>query len=47
MFHASSFQTLHPKLQQIYQRYMDRVAKNPKGHAMDYVHVYLVAGKVG
>ena len=26
---------------QFYQRYEDRVADNPDGHAMDYVHCYL------
>ncbi|MEM7067345.1 MAG: SAM-dependent methyltransferase [Pseudomonadota bacterium] len=28
-----------------YGRYQDRVAKNPEGHAMDYVHIYLVCKK--
>lgn len=30
-----------------YQRYEDRVAANPEGHAMDYVHIYLVCCKDG
>ena len=30
-----------------YQRYMDRVASDPDGHAMDYVHIYLVCRKEG
>ena len=29
-----------------YQRYEDRVAENPDGHAMDYVHCYLAIEKV-
>lgn len=29
-----------------YDRYRQRVAANPKGHAMDYVHIYLVCNKV-
>ncbi len=29
-----------------YNRYQERVAEKPEGHAMDYVHVYLVCGKV-
>ena len=28
-----------------YHRYQDRVAANPEGHAMDYVHIYLVCRK--
>ena len=28
-----------------YGRYEDRVAKSPEGHAMDYVHVYLICSK--
>ena len=28
-----------------YGRYQDRVGENPQGHAMDYVHVYLVCCK--
>lgn len=28
-----------------YQRYQDRVAADPEGHAMDYVHIYLVCRK--
>jgi len=28
-----------------YQRYEDLVARNPDGHAMDYVHCYLAIGK--
>ena len=31
---------------QFYQRYEDRVADNPDGHAMDYVHCYLSMEKV-
>ena len=31
---------------QFYQRYEDRVAENPDGHAMDYVHCYLAMEKV-
>ncbi len=30
-----------------YQRYQDRVAEAPEGHAMDYVHIYLVCRKEG
>ncbi len=30
-----------------YGRYQDRVAADPKGHAMDYVHCYLIAQKEG
>lgn len=30
-----------------YGRYQDRVAADPKGHAMDYVHCYLIARKEG
>ena len=30
-----------------YQRYEDRVAANPDGHGMDYVHIYLVCRKAG
>lgn len=30
-----------------YQRYRDHVAANPAGHAMDYVHIYLVCTKEG
>ncbi len=30
-----------------YGRYQARVAASPKGHAMDYVHAYLVCRKVG
>ena len=29
-----------------YGRYRDRVAASPRGHAMDYVHIYLVCSKV-
>jgi len=28
-----------------YQRYQDEVAANPQGHAMDYVHIYLICRK--
>ena len=28
-----------------YGRYQDRVAANPEGHAMDYVHIYMVCSK--
>ena len=34
-------------IDEFYGRYRAKVAANPKGHAMDYVHVYLVAGKTG
>ena len=30
-----------------YGRYQDRVRVNPEGHAMDYVHIYLVCRKEG
>ncbi len=30
-----------------YQRYQDMVAADPTGHAMDYVHIYLVCRKEG
>ena len=30
-----------------YQRYQDHVAADPNGHAMDYVHIYLVCRKEG
>lgn len=30
-----------------YERYRQRVEDNPEGHAMDYVHIYLVCKKVG
>ena len=30
-----------------YGRYQEKVAANPKGHAMDYVHIYLVCRKAG
>ena len=30
-----------------YNRYQERVAADPSGHAMDYVHIYLVCSKVG
>ena len=30
-----------------YQRYQDEVAISPDGHAMDYVHIYLICRKVG
>ena len=30
-----------------YGRYQDRVAASPEGHAMDYVHCYLIARKEG
>ena len=30
-----------------YERYRQRVEQAPKGHAMDYVHIYLVCEKVG
>lgn len=29
-----------------YRRYQDRVAADPTGHAMDYVHIYLICRKV-
>lgn len=29
-----------------YQRYQDRVAASPQGHAMDYVHIYLVCSRL-
>ena len=29
-----------------YQRYVDRVREDPEGHAMDYVHIYMVVEKV-
>ncbi len=29
-----------------YDRYQNTVAESPKGHAMDYVHIYLVCSKV-
>jgi len=29
-----------------YQRYEDRVAADPTGHAMDYVHCYLAIEKI-
>jgi SAM-dependent methyltransferase len=32
---------------EFYHRYERRVAANPKGHGMDYVHIYLVARKEG
>ena len=31
---------------QFYQRYEDRVAADPTGHAMDYVHCYLAIEKI-
>ncbi len=30
-----------------YRRYQDRVAADPEGHAMDYVHCYLISTKQG
>ena len=33
-------------IDEFYQRYEDRVADNPDGHAMDYVHCYLAIEKV-
>jgi hypothetical protein len=29
-----------------YQSYVDLVRKDPIGHAMDYVHIYMVLSKV-
>ena len=29
-----------------YQRYEDRVAENPDGHAMDYIHCYIAIEKI-
>ena len=29
-----------------YRRYTDRVRQNPDGHAMDYVHIYMVVEKI-
>lgn len=34
-------------IDRFYQRYRDRVAADPVGHAMDYVHIYLVCKKAG
>ncbi|MDQ2090510.1 hypothetical protein [Marimonas arenosa] len=34
-------------INEFYGRYQARVAANPTGHAMDYVHIYLVARKEG
>lgn len=33
-------------IDEFYRRYQKRVANNPEGHAMDYVHIYLVCEKV-
>jgi hypothetical protein len=33
-------------VEQFYQSYIDRVRRDPEGHAMDYVHIYMVAEKV-
>ena len=30
----------------LYENYEERVRRNPEGHAMDYVHIYLVCEKV-
>ena len=32
-------------VESFYQRYVDLVARSPQGHAMDYVHVYMVVEK--
>jgi len=36
----------HQIVDTFYQRYEDRVASDPGGHAMDYVHCYLAVEKV-
>tara|TARA_Y100001960_G_C14714887_1_gene849076 strand:+ start:118 stop:1257 length:1140 start_codon:yes stop_codon:yes gene_type:complete len=36
----------HQIVDEFYKRYEDRVASNPDGHAMDYVHCYLAVRKV-
>ena len=36
----------HQIVDAFYQRYEDRVASDPNGHAMDYVHCYLAVEKV-
>ena len=36
----------HQIVDTFYQRYEDRVASDPSGHAMDYVHCYLAVEKV-
>ena len=33
-------------IDEFYARYEDRVARHPGGHAMDYVHIYLVVRKI-
>jgi hypothetical protein len=33
-------------IDQFYQRYIDLVRADPTGHAMDYVHIYMVAEKL-
>lgn len=42
--HRSAEERLHI-IDTFYGRYQDRVAKAPQGHAMDYVHCYLVCSK--
>jgi hypothetical protein len=37
----------HALVDEFYNRYEDRVANDPDGHAMDYVHCYLAMRKVG
>lgn len=36
----------HAIVERFYQRYVDRVRADPAGHAMDYVHIYMVVEKV-
>jgi len=31
---------------EFYKRYQDRVSQSPEGHAMDYVHIYIVCEKI-
>jgi hypothetical protein len=33
-------------IDEFYERYRQRVEASPQGHAMDYVHIYLVCAKV-
>ncbi len=33
-------------IDRFYDAYRERVARAPEGHAMDYVHIYLICSKV-
>ena len=43
---ASPLEELHEIVDAFYKRYEDRVASDPDGHAMDYVHCYIAIRKI-